>query len=77
MELKTKLKLIRKHLGLTQDQMAEKLGLTSESRRARVSEWEIGRGEPKRDVLIKYAALANIEIKQLVDDRQEMSFGQR
>ena len=72
MELKTKLKLIRKNLGLTQDHIAEKLGLTSESRRSRVSEWESGKGEPKRHVLIKYSELANIEIKQLIDDREDI-----
>ena len=72
MELKIKLKLIRKHLDLTQDQIAEKLGLTSESRRARVSEWESGKGEPKRPILIKYSELAHIEIKQLIDDRENL-----
>lgn len=70
MELKEKLKLIRRQLALTQDQMAEKLGLTSESRRSRVSEWESGRGEPKRDVLIKYSEMADIDIKKLIDDRE-------
>ena len=70
MELTEKLKLVRKHLELTQDQMAEKLGLTSESRRARISEWETGRGEPKRDILINYADLVNLEIRKLIDDRE-------
>ena len=70
MKLKHKLKIIREHLSLTQDQMAEKLGLTSESRRSRVSEWESGRGEPKRDTLIKYSEIANVDIKKLIDDRE-------
>ena len=70
MNLHTKLKKIRIHLDLTQDQMAEKLGLTSESRRSRISEWEGGRGEPKRDILIKYSEIANIDIKKLIDDRE-------
>jgi transcriptional regulator with XRE-family HTH domain len=72
MKLGDKLKLIRLHIGLTQDQMAEKLGLTSELKRARVSEWEVGRGEPKRSILIKYSEIANIEIKQLIDDREDL-----
>ena len=75
MELKIKLKLIREHLKLTQDEMAKKLDLTSESRRGRVSEWEAGRGEPRRPILIRYSELAKIEIKQLIDDREEISFG--
>jgi len=72
MELKIKLKIIRDHLGLTQDQMADRLGLTSESRRARVSEWEVGKGEPNRTILIKYAELTNLDIKKLIDDREEV-----
>ena len=73
MELKIKLKLIREHLEFTQDEMAKKLGLTSESRRGRVSEWEAGRGEPKREILIRYSELAKIEIKKLIDDREEIN----
>lgn len=72
MLFKEKLKLIREHLDLTQDQMAEKLGLTSESRRSRVSEWESGRGEPNRELIIKYSELANIDIRQLIDDLEIM-----
>lgn len=59
-------------MGFTQDQMAEKLGLTSEVRRGRVSEWEAGRGEPKREILAKYAELGNLEIKKLIDDGKEI-----
>ncbi len=70
MFLKEKLKLIRECLDLTQDQIAEKLGLTSESRRARVSEWESGRGEPSREFLIRYSELAHVDVKQLIDDRE-------
>jgi transcriptional regulator with XRE-family HTH domain len=72
MKLNKKLKLIRKNLSLTQDQMAKELGLTSYSRRARISEWESGIGEPKRDILIKYSEIANIDIKQLIDDREDL-----
>lgn len=72
MNLNTKLKKVRFHLGLTQDQMAEKLGLRSESRRARISEWEAGRGEPRREILIKYSDIAKVEIKQLIDDREDL-----
>jgi DNA-binding XRE family transcriptional regulator len=72
MELKAKLKLIRDHLELTQNQMAQRLGLISESRRARVSEWEAGKGEPNRAILIKYAELANLDIRKLIDDREDL-----
>ena len=72
MELKDKIRVIRSRLSLTQDQMAERLGLTSDSRRARISEWEAGRGEPKRNVLIRYSELANIELRKLIDDRETL-----
>ena len=72
MELKEKLKLIRNHLGLTLDQMAKELGLTSDSRRSRVSEWENGRGEPKRKFLIRYSELAVLDVMKLIDDREEI-----
>jgi len=72
--LKDKLKLIRTYLSLTQDQMAERLGLTSDSRRARISEWESGRGEPNRLILIRYAEVANVDVKILIDDRDSLIF---
>ena len=72
MKLSKKLKKIRLILDISQDQMAQKLGLTSESRRARISEWEAGRREPKRDILIKYAEISNISIKRLIDDREKL-----
>ena len=74
MELKEKLKLIRRHLELTQDQMADILGLTSKSRRARISEWEAGRGEPKRHILIKYSEIAHLEVRKLIDDKEVIDF---
>lgn len=61
-------------LGLTQDEMAEKLGLTTESRRARICEWEAGRGEPRRDVLIKYSEVARVSVNQVIDDRETLFF---
>lgn len=74
MKFNEKLKALREHLGFTQDQLAEKLGMTEPSRRSRVSEWEKGLREPKRATLIRYAKLAGIEIKNLIDDDEEISF---
>ena len=54
--------------------MAERLGLTSDSRRARISEWESGRGEPNRLILIRYAEVANVNVKILIDDRDSLIF---
>ena len=72
MELMEKLTLIRSHLGLTQDEIASKLELRSKSRRARISEWESGKREPNRMILVRYAEIANVDIKQLVDDREQI-----
>lgn len=72
MKFKKKLRMIRKHLGFTQDQMAERLGMQTPARRSRVSEWENGKTEPKRQLILKYAELANIDVKQLIDDKEKI-----
>ncbi len=72
MKLNVKLKLIRKHLGYTQDQIAGKLGLTSKARRGRISEWESGKSEPKRQQLIKYSEIGSVEIQKLIDDKEDI-----
>ena len=74
MKLHEKLKLIRTNLKCTQDQMAAKLGLGSPARRARISEWERGSYEPKRELLLKYAKLGEVEIEKLIDDRESIEF---
>jgi len=73
MILSEKLKMIRCHLGLTQDQMALKLGMQEESRRSRISEFESGKSEPKRHSLILYAELAKIPVQDLIDDRKKIT----
>ncbi len=54
MFLKDKLKLVRTDLELTQDQMAAQLGLDEVSRRSRISEWESGKCEPNRIILLGF-----------------------
>lgn len=68
MKLALKLKRIRRKLDLTQDQMAERLGMVSRARRSRISEWESGDREPDRWYLLRYADLARIDVRVLVDD---------
>ncbi len=72
--LKDKLKNIRSLLGLSQDQLAERLGLVEVSRRSRISEWESGKTEPNRMLLLKYSELSDIPIKQLIDDKEVLVF---
>jgi transcriptional regulator with XRE-family HTH domain len=69
MKLEGKLKFIRLSLNLTQDKMAEELGMTTESRRSRISEWETGKSEPNRNILLLYADLGNVNIRNLIDDK--------
>lgn len=70
--LKDKLKHIRLCLGLPQDQLAERLGLVGVSRRSRVSEWESGRCEPDRFVLLKYSEIGDVDIGKLIDDEMSL-----
>ena len=77
MLLADKLRAIRLHLGFTQDQMAEKLGLSETSRRSRVSEWENGRTEPNRFVLLKYTELVGVSVSQVIDDREVLTLEKR
>ena len=51
MEFKTRLVQLRKELGLTQEEFAEKIGYT----RTAVSAWEIGRNEPSNSDTLKIA----------------------
>ena len=70
--LSNKLKIIRKHLGYTQEEMAAAVGKEGISRRARVHEWEKGLREPALLCLVAYARLAGISTDDLLDDDVEL-----
>ena len=63
-----KLKLIREHLGYTQEQMAAAVGKDGISRRSRIHEWEKGLREPDLVCLLAYARLAGVSTDVLLDD---------
>ena len=65
--LPAKLREIRLHLGLSQSQIAKRLGFTTSY--ARVSEYETGAREPNLMVLLRYAQLARVHMETLVNDR--------
>jgi DNA-binding XRE family transcriptional regulator len=67
-----KLKVIREHLGYTQEEMAEAVGKEGVSRRARVHEWEKGLREPDLACLFAYARLVGISTDDLLDDSAEL-----
>jgi transcriptional regulator with XRE-family HTH domain len=65
--LAKKLLAIRKHLGLSQSQIAKRLGFKTSY--ARVSEYETGLREPNLLVLLAYSQLVGIHLELIVNDR--------
>ena len=63
-----KLLQIRLNLGLSQNQMLEKLGISEKVFRSAVSGYELGKREPTLIILLKYARLAGISTDVLIDD---------
>lgn len=70
--LAEKLKRIRLSLGLSQDGMLERLGLTEEYFRSRISAYELGNREPSLTVLLKYARLVGVSTDVLIDDELDL-----
>jgi transcriptional regulator with XRE-family HTH domain len=70
--LAEKLKQIRLALGLSQDGMLERLGLTEDFFRSRISAYELGNREPPLPVLLKYARLVVISTDVLIDDELDL-----
>ena len=70
--LADKLKQIRLSLGLSQDGMLERLGLTEEFVRSRISAYELGNRESHLPILLKYARLAGISTDVLIDDELDL-----
>lgn len=71
--LPTKLRQIRESLGLTQDQMSERLGsVKSPPRPGHISEYEWGKREPSLPVLLQYARAAGVPVELLIDDEQDL-----
>jgi transcriptional regulator with XRE-family HTH domain len=70
--LAEKLLQIRNSLGLSQNQMLEKLGLNEKVFRSAVSGYELGTREPTLPILLKYARLAGISTDVLIDDELDL-----
>lgn len=68
MSIGENIKEARIHAGLTQKQLGERLGITSQS----IAQWETGRREPKTETLQRIAAALDIPwYKLLTDDPTE------
>jgi transcriptional regulator with XRE-family HTH domain len=69
--LAEKLLQIREALGLSQRQMAERLGL--EMHYNIISRYERGKSVPYIEVVLAYARAANVEMAQIVDDDLDLN----
>lgn len=68
-----KLRLIRKHLNFTQEQLIKQLAAGDESLYpASISQYEQGKREPPLLVLLRYARLVDISMETLVDDELDL-----
>ena len=57
------IKTKRKELGLTQEELAQKLFVTEKA----VSRWETGRGTPDISLLIPLAKILNVDVSELLN----------
>jgi transcriptional regulator with XRE-family HTH domain len=67
-QLASKLRDIRKRLGLSQNAMIERLGLTGKLYQDYVSGYERNLREPTLLVLLRYAKVAGVSTDVLIDD---------
>ncbi len=68
LHLAEKLLHIRKALGLSQNGMIRRMGLTDKIVQADISTYEIDQREPPLKVLLAYARAANVVVEALIDD---------
>jgi len=68
--LAQKLVQLRTQLGLSQNELIRELQVNLTQNR--ISEYEIGKGEPPLPVLLKYARLAGVCLERLVDDKLDL-----
>lgn len=70
--LAEKLVLIREALGLSQNEILSRLGLTERLNRDDISKYERGVREPSLPVLLRYARAANVSTDVLIDDELDL-----
>jgi transcriptional regulator with XRE-family HTH domain len=71
--LSSKLRQVRKLLGLSQEQMAERLKeVKSPPQPGHISEFESGKREPSLLVLVRYARLSGLLVDVIVDDELDL-----
>lgn len=70
--LAEKLLQIRTALGLSQNEMINRLGLTAELLREEVSAFERGIREPPLPILLSYARAVGVYVDVLIDDELDL-----
>ena len=69
-DLPKKLIAVRRQLGLTQTQMAERIGLQVSP--AHVEEFESGFTEPELNIILAYSEIAGIHMEVFANDNLEL-----
>lgn len=70
--LAEKLLQIRLALGLSQTEMLKRLGFEGAITYHRVSNYELGTGEPPLPILLQYARLIGVSTDVLIDDELDL-----
>jgi len=70
--LAKKLKQIRDGLGLSQNELIQRMGLADFLLREEISDFERGRRIPPLPVLLEYARVAGVYMDALVDDQLDL-----
>lgn len=70
--LAEKLKQIRNNLGLSQNELLNKIGFSEYIFQGNISQYELGRREPPLPILLRYAQIAQTSVDVLIDDSQEL-----
>lgn len=72
LRLAAKLRSIRTGVGLSQNQILERLGFGEHLFRSNISQYERGARVPSPLVLLEYARLAQVELAVLIDDELDL-----
>ena len=70
--LSEKLLTIRQSLGLSQTELLRRLGAEDGMAYNRISEFELGKGEPSLIILLEYARVAGVCVDVLIDDKLDL-----
>jgi transcriptional regulator with XRE-family HTH domain len=67
-----KLLQIRLSLGISQSEMLRRLGFGDAMAYHRISNYELGTGEPPLPILLQYARIAGVPTEALIDDELDL-----